>query len=1095
VRGGRGPAEQTHSIRLELLGGMRLLGAGGEQATDHTARHHVRAVLALAGASAHGIERDALADALWPESSTEAARNRLYHTVHLARRALSDVAWEDDWIVVRQGRVVLDERVACDAQQLERCSGMAGPPAQPLEPQQILALCQADWMPELQVGALSESVRSSVRARQVQALQQAVLQVSVHGDSPILRALLQTLLRIRPTDEAASRVLMQLDLQAGRPHAVLRAFEQVSRALGTQLGLRPGDATCALAAEASQQMQYAPELQEHNAKWALVGREALVRDLVKQVTAQAGVWNLSGLGGIGKTSVAKEVANRVAPLMEDGVVIVSLGDLQAYGGVAAACAHSMALSPTPGRTEMALLAHAVRARKMLLVLDDVDTAEDLPALLDAMQADPLKARVLLLTRSRIDERSVRHVEVQALSSPAQPADVSLGLRTASFALFQMRCPMAGPEQATPAWQADVMALLHRLEGLPLAIELAAARTASLTPGEILAEIERGAMLADEGPVDLQGRHRSLQASLDWSVGLLSERARRAYRALSVFPGAFAPEAARPLMAVVGVQSNAADAALDELLSAGLVKTLDEDREPQRLRLLHLPRAHARAKATVAGQWHDLQAARLTAVCRFLDDNALEYESPQFAARQERVMTIEEDAVALLGFAQHNDPERFVRMLVVLCETWTVRASTSVLLRWVEPGIACAQQLALPDKELLLRRLGLGARRVRDGAQAVVPALAAMTDQLQDPRLMQDAHRVLRVRASILLASNMEETGRVTEAEELMRATFAELRLKSGDPGYWLCQAMLCGYRRDGQHIMRNLDTLRARLLGSPGWLLVLDSLLYSFAKHNDHVHSIEVARETLQAARALHSVSGMSKALWYLADGQLAMDDPDSALETSAALIRLSRHGHSVPRRVLAHAVWFTSAIHWRRGHLDAAERCLNDLAGPALLDDRLSVRIALVRSTIRALSGRCEEAAALFAAVPMDDFGSQMDEVLVHWGETAALIANCVGDVQRARALARLFRLIDVDDDLKSFICRSRDQHFGRSGPTCQPSKARVDEARIELRAAIREFHAHPQAAIAPRAADASCDNTNVRARSDRMSALLWDAPAQRRA
>jgi predicted ATPase/DNA-binding SARP family transcriptional activator len=1050
------------SICLQLLGGLRLNGASGEQTQEAMARHHVRAVLALAGASAQGVERDALADALWPGSSAEAARNRLYHTVHLARRALSDAAWEDDWIAMRQGRVVLDERVACDVQQLERSLGAEG---QPLEPQQVLALCQADWMPELQVGVLGESVRGRVRAQQVQALQQAVHQVAAQGDSPLLRALLQALQRIEPTDEAAGRALMQLDLQAGRLHAVLRTFEQISRALGTRLGLRPGDATCALAAQASQQLQSAPDTQQHSAKWALVGREPLVRDLVGQVTAQPGVWNLSGLGGIGKTSVAKEVASRVAPLMEDGVIVISLGDLQAYGGVAAACAHSMALSPTPGQAEMQLLVHAMRVRKMLLVLDDVDTADDLPALLDAVPRDQLKARVLLLTRSRIDAPDVQPVEIVALSSPSESDAVSHGARTASFALFQMRCPVTGPEQDSPAWQADVVALLRRLEGLPLAIELAAARTASLTPREILAEIERGAMLTGDGPVDLQGRHRSLRASLDWSVGLLSEPARGVYRALSVFPGAFARAAARPLMTVVGVQDNEVDAALDELLAAGLVKRVEDDIDSQRLRLLHLPRAHARAQAANQGQWQALQAARLAQVCQFLEDNALEYESPLFTARQQRVMQIEDDAVALLGFAQEHDPQRFVHMLAVLCESWNLRRSASLLLSWLGPGVQCARHLDLPYDELALRFFEMSARQRRDGYQASIAVFEAMTPLLEDPRLTTNAEcKVFKLRAVLRQANNLEMTGRMRDAEQLCKTTCAKLSIGPDEPGYWLSRMMTYGYQRDARNFLPYVDLLRSRFEGSPIWVELLHCVLYCFVTASDCAARCELAHEMLRSSRALNNVGSVSNAMWWLANLQLAMNDPSGALETWEALARFSRHEHHAAQKFLTQAVTAISEIHWRMGDLDAAERCLNELAGDASQQQQsgshLAMRLNLGRSAILALRGHNEEANRLLAGLSLEAFDSAADNVLIHWGETIALMAKSAGDVERARQVARLFRLLDASEDLLGFIHQSRDQHFGSTGPTCQPETDQVDQARIQLRAAIREFHAQLHAA-----------------------------------
>ena len=1078
-RSDSGPSQAGAPIRLALLGGLRLCGAGAEPAQEATARHHVRAVLALAGASVQGIERDALADALWPGSSAEAARNRLYHTVHLARRALSDAAWEDDWIVVRQGRVMLDERVACDVQQLERC--VAGQPPQPLGPQQTLALCQADWMPELQVGVLGESVRGRVRAQQLQALQQAVHQVAAQGDSSILRALLQALLRIGPTDEAASRALMQLDLQAGRQHAVLRTFDRVSRALGTQLGLRPGDATCALAAQASQQLQSAPDAAEQRrAPGALVGREALVRDLVGQVTARAGVWNLTGLGGIGKTSVAREVANRAAPLLEEGVVLVSLGDLQAYGGVAAACAHVMSLSPTPGQSEMQLLVHAMRVRKMLLVLDDVDVAEDLLALRDAVAVDQLQARVLLLSRGPIDWSAAQPVAVPALASPGESDAVRDGARTASFALFQMRCPVPGPEQDTPAWQADVVALLRRLEGLPLAIELAAARTASLTPREILAEIERGAMLGDEGPVDLQGRHRSLQASLDWSVGLLSDPARRVYRALSVFPGMFKREAVGALTPAVGVQDSAADASIDELLAAGLVKALDEDIEPQRLRLLHLPRAHARAQAAEKGEWQELQAERLRAVCQVLEDNALAPESPLYAARLQRVMQVEEDAMALLAFAQQHDPERFVRVLVVLFESWVTRSAATLLLCWADAGVRSAHSLDMPHAELVFRIGEFRGRNVRDGIERAAEVLGAMAPLLRDERIRQAAHVCLRARVYSFEALVLLQTGRREQAVRLVKDAMTELRLDAEQAAYWTLYCVLASLHCPPGEVKMDIDVLRRRFAVSPLWLAMMN---VSFAGPRNTTaldQRLALADEMLGVATVLHSPLGASAALWARAGFLLDLGDSEGAVQSLKEGLRRGRH-RDATRMTRVKLTLGLVAIHWRGGDLGAAEQVLNELEADLLLEpqqaDILRLQFLLHRCCVSALRGDQESATRPLHDAPVEVIDSIRDQVLCLWGEAAALVALGEGQERRVCELSNLVRMLGSIADPVDFDPRLHDRHFKSTAPMCPPETAQVDEARLQLRAAIRTFHAQLSATNRATATQlaTSVDNTSA--------------------
>jgi DNA-binding SARP family transcriptional activator len=219
-------------VRLRFLGGLQLEGQHRGPESGYETRHHVRAVLALAGASQQGIGRDELVDALWPGSSAAAGRNRLYHTVHLARQALAEVSWDDEWLAVRAGRVQLDERVWCDVRQLEQAIDRGTARLGPGPLHELLPLCANDWMPGLEIGALGQVIRARVRRHQSDLLREAITRQGNEGDTPTHRALLQSLLRLEATDEWAHRQLMRLDLAAGRRHAVLRTFEKLGRELG-----------------------------------------------------------------------------------------------------------------------------------------------------------------------------------------------------------------------------------------------------------------------------------------------------------------------------------------------------------------------------------------------------------------------------------------------------------------------------------------------------------------------------------------------------------------------------------------------------------------------------------------------------------------------------------------------------------------------------------------------------------------------------------------------------------------------------------------------------------------------------------------------
>ena len=112
------PRDAVVPASLHLLGKLRITGqrpASGQRLEE---RYHVQALLALIGPSFSGVPRDELIDALWPNHGQAAGRSRLYHTLHLARKAVASVCWDENWVSLRSGRVVLDERVWCDARVL-----------------------------------------------------------------------------------------------------------------------------------------------------------------------------------------------------------------------------------------------------------------------------------------------------------------------------------------------------------------------------------------------------------------------------------------------------------------------------------------------------------------------------------------------------------------------------------------------------------------------------------------------------------------------------------------------------------------------------------------------------------------------------------------------------------------------------------------------------------------------------------------------------------------------------------------------------------------------------------------------------------------
>lgn len=1040
---------------LRLLCGLRI-GAGqatkaiaSREPVAHEGRHHVQAVLALVGASRKGMGRDELVEVLWPKASATAGRNRLYHTVHLARQALSAASWDDEWVVVRNARVLLDERVWCDTHQLERAGERSAGELSDSELHDLVPLCNGDWMPGLDVGAIGEAVRTRVRTAQSALLREAIVRSQRQGDTPALRDLLQSLLRIQATDEWVHRELMRLDLAAGRRHAVLRTFDKLSRELSVQLGLRPSTQTVALAAAAAAELQSHPSggAPEPAARaTSLVGREALIQSLVAQMSERPGLWNFTGLSGIGKTTLARAVAHRVAPAMADGVCVVNLGDLGAYESAASACVRTLGLTSSEAGDETELLVHAVQVRQMLLILDDIDAASDAHSLLARLPLSSMRARVIVTTRARVNLAQAEVVPVAPLPTPEPDATPAQALQSAGFALFQMRCPLASHELQSKAWQSEAVQLVRRLEGLPLAIELAAARTASMTPGEILRQIERTLRPLGDGPVDMQGRHRSLQASLDWSVKLLSEAARSGYGALAVFPGSFSPADASGLMPAVGLPRSAADAVLDELIAAGLLARVQDEPRLQ-MRMLHLPRAHARAQAEARGQWKAVVTARLADVCGWLDEHPLEYESPQYAVNLRRVMEIEDDAVSLLDHAQAHDPERFVRMLTALCESWGVRGSAPIMMRWLQAGTASAQALGLVNHELALLTTWTQALVVRGSAVA-----AEQCSQAMAPLLARATDHVTLARAAANRCTALRSIGQPEQGAKSLQHLLGKLALGPNDPGFWTLSMALtgCGCKPDGVEI--DLQTMRSRFAGSRLWLEIL-RVTYSISPDDDWSHLSAVAEELVVCATAMRAHAAWISGMTARAHCQLARGQTAAGLQSHQAVYQFA--AETGWKNAMVGALLDAGWVHVHVIDTDAATVCIDKAA--ELLSHGAHpggiLRIPLMRAMVLTLQGKLDEAVRELLCIAPDRLEQVTEDELSDWTEVAALLGLRLGHAALAHTIVADIRFLDADHGRIPAVSMFRDTMFGPPEVATSRSAQELHEARRRLYAGLKEL------------------------------------------
>ncbi|MDP9472172.1 MAG: NB-ARC domain-containing protein [Chloroflexota bacterium] len=487
---------------------------------------------------------------------------------------------------------------------------------------------------------------------------------------------------------------------------------------------------------------------------------------------------LTGPGGVGKTRIALAVADEVAGSFADGVVWVDLASLADAALVPVAVATAVGLSPAPGQPIAEELIRVLRPRQTLLLLDNCEhllapTAALVAALLGTCPALQVLATSRAPLRVRGEhEAAVDPLPVPSAGAPPHPAHVA---ENEAVRLFLERARAVRPtlplDETTVA---PVAAICRALDGLPLAIELAAARVKLLSPEALLAQMQDCLRLLRGGARDLPPRQQTMRDAIAWSYDLLMPDEQAVFRHLAIFVGGFDLESAS---AVSDREAAVIADHLAALLDQSLVRREERAGVVPRFGMLETIREFALGQLVVSGE-HDEVAARHAS---YFADLARRAEAPMWDAGSDDwigvfgLETEQANIRAALGWLAANDPIGHVRMAGPLSMFWYQYGHLVEGRRWLDGALTIAARLgeALPADDHASVLIGSGLIFQMQGdlarAQAALEQAQARADEAGKP------WRATIARS--LLGGVLASEGRYDEAEPLFEAALAQSRAR------------------------------------------------------------------------------------------------------------------------------------------------------------------------------------------------------------------------------------------------------------------------------------------------------------------------------
>jgi predicted ATPase/DNA-binding SARP family transcriptional activator/DNA-binding CsgD family transcriptional regulator len=904
-------------VRVWLLGGFRV-SVGSRTIDEDVWRLRKAAALVKLVALAPGyrLHREQAIEALWPDLGPRAATNNLNQTLHVARRTLhSDPAVASCYLSLRGEQLALcpEGQLWVDVGAFEHAVATARRSRDPAAYRAANELYSGELLPEDRYEEWAQSRRGELRRTFVSLLIELARLYEERGEEefePAVQAF-QRALAEEPTNEEAHVGLMRLYASSGRSGEALKQYGRFSEALSGGLSGEPSASAHALKEEIASG-RFAATLPQsagppaggtvaggvvgkHNRparRTSFVGREREMLEIKRQL-AMTRLLTLTGAGGSGKTRLALEVARDLVGAYPDGVWLAELAPLSEGRLVPQAVAKAVEVSEHSGRSLADALVEALRAKEMLLVLDNCEHLVEAAARLASMLLDSCpRLRFLATSREALSVAGESRWPVPALSVPDPRRSPTAGEleRSESARLFAERAQHRDPSFTMGSENVRAVAeICWRLDGLPLAIELAAARVSALSVEQISEKLEDSLRLLTVGDRTAVPRQRTLRGTLDWSHDLLAGPEQKLLRRLSVFAGGWTLEAAEAVAAGNDIEQGEALDLLSGLVEKSLVVSEPTGDGRVRYRLLEPVRQYALGKLEESRNAESVRRRHAEYFLALSEQAAPELWGPEDKAWLERLEAEHDNLRAALSWTLgRREAEPALRLAGALWRFWITRGYYEEGRRWFEGALEKGERTTARAQVLA----GLGHLALWQGDLS-----RAKTAAQEGLRLSKEAGIEGMIAADFLIILGevaVRTKGHNERAKELLEAALVLSRETGDRRGIaWSLGSLANMSSSQGDHerakeLYEEGLALSRELGGAETIGVQLLSLGYEFLLEGDHERATALNEEAAALLRNRGYRTGLETALANLGWTALVRGDHNRAAELFEESVALS---------------------------------------------------------------------------------------------------------------------------------------------------------------------------------------------------------------